>query len=59
MNAGITYLGNSEFLIHLGDELHYLLKCKYFNEKRKTCLDKKKLNANTLKFGALMNPTNN
>ena len=25
----------------LGDEFHYLLKCDYFNEKRKTCIDKK------------------
>ena len=25
----------------LGDEFHYLLKCDYFNEKRKSCIDKK------------------
>ena len=27
----------------LGDEFHYLLKCNYFNEKRKTCIIFKKL----------------
>jgi hypothetical protein len=37
----------------LGDEFHYLLKCDYFNEKRKTWIDKKKkfLNYNILKLG--------
>ena len=25
----------------LGDEFHYLLKCDYFNERRKICIDKK------------------
>ena len=30
----------------LRDEFHYLLKCDYFSEKRKTCIDKK----NTLKI---------
>ena len=42
---GTTYLENSEFVIcnteDLGDEFHYLLKCDCFNEKRKTCIDKK------------------
>ena len=27
----------------LGDELHYLLKCVYFSEKRKACIDKKNI----------------
>ena len=39
----------------LGDEFHYLLKCNYFSEKRKTCLNKKYFkNCNILKFGTLM-----
>jgi hypothetical protein len=42
----------------LGDEFHYLLKCNYFSEKRKTCLDKKYFkNCNILKFGTLINLT--
>ena len=42
----------------LGDEIHYLLKCNYFSEKRKTCFDKKYFkNRNILKFGTLMNLT--
>jgi hypothetical protein len=42
----------------LGDEFHYLLKCDYFSEKRKTCINKKYLkNCNILKFGTLMNLT--
>ena len=32
------HLRNTE---DIGDEFHYLLKCDYFNEKRKTYLDKK------------------
>ena len=37
---------------------HYLLKCNYFSEKRKTCLDKKYFkNCNIVKFGTLMNLT--
>ena len=44
----------------LGDEFHYLLKCDYFSEKRKTYIDKKYLkNCNILKFGTLMNQTKN
>ena len=41
------------------DEFHYLLKCNYFSEKRKTiCIDKKYFkNCNILKFGTLMNLT--
>ena len=41
------------------DEFHYLLKCNYFSEKRKTiCLDKIYFkNCNILKFGTLMNLT--
>jgi hypothetical protein len=39
----------------LGDEFHYLLKCDYFSEKRKTYIDKKYFkNCNILKFGTLM-----
>jgi hypothetical protein len=42
----------------LGDEFYYLLKCDYFNEKRKTYIDKKYFkNCNILKFGTLMNQT--
>ena len=61
---GIAYLGklrvcnlcNTE---DLEDEFHYLLKSNYFNEKRKTCIDKNKdfKNSNTLKFGAFMKLT--
>ena len=42
----------------LGDEFHYLLKCDYFSEKRKTYIDKKYFeNCNILQFGTLMNQT--
>jgi hypothetical protein len=58
---GKIYLGNSEFVIYVTQqilEFHYLLKCNYFSEKRKTCLDKKYFkNCNILKFGTLMNQT--
>ena len=52
----ICHLCNTE---DLGDEFHYLLKSNYFNEKRKTCIDKNKdfKNSNTLKFGAFMKLT--
>jgi hypothetical protein len=34
----------------LGDEFHYLLKCDYFSEKKKTCIAKKYFkNCNILK----------
>jgi len=58
-----TYPENSEIVIYvtiedLVDEFHYLLKCGYFNGKRKTCIDKKYFkNDNILKFGTLMNLT--
>jgi hypothetical protein len=38
--------------VDLGDELHYLLKCVYFSEKRKACIDKKK---KTLKIVIFLN----
>ena len=42
----------------LGDEFLYLLKCNYFSENRKPCLDKQNFkNCNILKFGTLMNLT--
>ena len=40
------------------DEFHYLFKCDYFNEKRKTCIDKIYFKYyNVLIFSALMNLT--
>ncbi len=45
---------------HDHDEFHYLLKCDYFSEKRKTYIDKKYFkNCDILKFGTLMNQTKN
>ena len=39
----------------LGDEFHYLLKCKFFDESRKDYIDKKYFkNANILKLKSLM-----
>jgi hypothetical protein len=50
MDDGTTYLGNSEFAIYATQQIHYLLKCDYFSEKRKTYIDKKYIkNCNILK----------
>jgi hypothetical protein len=46
------------FIFDFFCEFHYLLKCNYFSEKRKTCVDKEYFkNCNILKFGTLMNLT--
>lgn len=55
LNERICWLCNDD----IGDEFHYVLKCRYFNEERQRLIKPYFFrNPNTIKFNSLMNSSN-